>query len=67
MTKYLSVSEYCTLHVLDPGNVRRYIANGRIEAVKIGKQWAIPGGTPPTDKRVKSGKYRNWRKTENDE
>lgn len=63
MIKYLSVSEYCKLHGLDPGNVRRYIASGRIEAVKIGNQWAIPEGTPPpTDKRVKSGKYVDWRK-----
>lgn len=72
--KYLSVSQWAEKYKKDPGDVRRMIYDGRIPAIKIGNQWAIPADTePPADKRVKSGKYRNWRKpktedkTENDE
>lgn len=60
---YLSVTQFCQKHGLDRGNVNRYIHQGRIPAVKIGNQWAIPANAqPPEDKRVKSGKYKNWRK-----
>lgn len=62
-TEYLSVSEFAAKYGKDVGNVRKLIAAGRIPAIKIGNQWAIPAdATPPPDKRVKSGKYRNWRK-----
>jgi hypothetical protein len=62
-TEYLSVTEWATKHGKDPGNVRRLIQQRRIPAVKIGSQWAIPADAePPADKRVKSGKYRDWRK-----
>jgi len=60
---YLSVTQFGEKHSLDTGYVRKLIIAGRINAVKIGNQWAIPDDTPkPEDKRVKSGKYRNWRK-----
>lgn len=63
MDKLLSVSEFCKLYGKDPGNVRRLIQQGRIPSQKIGNQWVIPAdATPPEDKRVKSGKYRYWRK-----
>ena len=66
MTDFLSVSEFAAKFGKDPGNIRRLIAQGRIPASKIGKQWVIPAdATPPEDKRVKSGKYRNWRKSAN--
>lgn len=62
-SNFLSISEWCALHGKDPGNVRRLIQQGRLPAEKIGKQWVIPADAqPPADKRVKSGKYRNWRK-----
>lgn len=61
--EYLSVSEFAALHGKDPGNVRRLIQQGRIPAQKIGSQWVIPADAqPPADKRVKSGKYKDWRK-----
>lgn len=64
-SKFLSVTEWCALHGKDPGNVRKLIQQGRLPAEKIGKQWVIPADAqPPADKRVKSGKYRNWRKKE---
>lgn len=63
MKKYLSLSEWCALHGKNPGNTRRLIAEGRIPAEKIGNQWVIAADIlPPPDMRVKSGKYRNWRK-----
>lgn len=36
---------------------------GRIEgAAKLGREWAIPvNAEKPSDKRVVSGKYKNWR------
>ena len=62
--KFLSVSEWSQLHGKDPGNVRRLIQQGRIPAQKIGTQWAIPEtALPPTDRRIKSGQYINWRKS----
>jgi len=63
MNEYLSVTQYATLHCLDGSWVRRMIAAGRINAVKIGSQWVIPANEPkPVDKRVKSGNYKKWRK-----
>jgi len=56
--EYLSVTQFAKLHSMDVGNVRRYILQGRINAIKIGNQWAIPADeSPPSDKRIKSGKY----------
>lgn len=60
--EYLSVSEFAAIHKMDTGNIRRLILQGRIPAIKIGKQWAIKKDTlPPADKRIKSGKYVNTR------
>ncbi len=63
MENLLSVSEYAQLYHKDPGNIRRYLASGRLRGQKIGNQWVIPKDAPyPSDDRQKSGKYRNWRK-----
>ena len=62
-SEYISVSQYCAKHGLDVGTARKLIAAGRIDAVKIGCQWAIKADEPrPDDRRVKSGKYKDWRK-----
>ena len=61
-TKYLSVSQYCKKYGKDGGWVRRMLAAGRIPGTKVGNQWVIPADAePPADRRIKSGKYRNWR------
>ena len=61
--EYISVSQFAQKFNMDVGNIRKLIAQGRIPAIKIGNQWAIPSNTmPPADKRIKSGKYINWRK-----
>lgn len=56
--EYLSVTQFAQKYNMDVGNVRRYISQGRIAAIKIGNQWAIPKDAfPPKDNRIKSGKY----------
>lgn len=61
--EYFSVTEFAELHKIDVSRVRRLIYEERIPAIKIGNQWAIPANTPkPSDKRVKSSKYKDWRK-----
>lgn len=63
MSELLSVKEFCDRHGKDRGNALRLIQAGRIPAVRVGNQWCIPEGTPwPADARVKSGKYKDWRK-----
>ncbi|MBQ0038461.1 MAG: helix-turn-helix domain-containing protein [Clostridiales bacterium] len=62
-SKLLSTKQYAELHGLHDSRVRRLILDGRLPAVKIGNQWAISADQePPKDMRVKSGKYKNWRK-----
>lgn len=64
----ISVAQYAALHGQDVGRVRRLIGEGRIPAQKIGKQWTIEETTPwPQDTRIKTGKYRDWRKKKNSE
>lgn len=63
MNDYLSVTEFAKAHNSDTSWIRRMIAAGRIEAVKIGNQWAIPANAEmPPDRRIKSGKYINSRR-----
>lgn len=63
--EYLSVTEWANKYGKDRSAVLRLIYDERIPATKIGNQWVIPAdATPPPDKRVKSGKYRNWRKAQ---
>ncbi len=46
--------------------VQKLCADGRIDgAVKFGNAWAIPeSAEKPSDRRITSGAYRNWRKKE---
>ena len=63
MKDYYTVTEYATVTGKDPGNIRRLLCKGILPGEKLGKQWIIPKGTIyPTDRRVRSGDYRNWRK-----
>ena len=62
---YISVTEYAKKYNLEPSGVRRALSQGRLSGQKVGSQWIIPSDAPlPTDARVKSGKYKNWRKKE---
>lgn len=64
--EYVSVSQYARMVGKDPGNIRRMLCNGTLAGEKIGNQWVLPKDTAfPADRRVKSGKYRNWRNGDN--
>lgn len=65
MGELLSVKQWAERCGKDARNARRLISEGRLPAVRVGSQWAIDSDTqPPPDKRVKSGKYKNWRKSQ---
>lgn len=62
MSDYYSVSEYARVVGKDTGNIRRLLIKGIIKGEKIGNQWIIPKETLyPRDRRLKSGRYKNWR------
>jgi hypothetical protein len=61
--KLLSVKEFAEMHGKDGAWIRRLLLDGRLQGTKVGNQWVIPADAElPADGRVKSGKYRNWRK-----
>lgn len=64
MADMLSATEFAALHGKNRSTILRAVADGKIEgAIRIGNQWCIPKDAKlPPDGRVKSGKYRNWRK-----
>lgn len=63
MGELLSLPQWAERHGKDVRNARRLIAEGRLEAVRVGNRWVIDSDTlPPPDARVKSGKYKAWRK-----
>ena len=61
---YLSIAEVAAKWELHPRTVQIMCSEGRIEgAVKFGRSWAVPeDASKPVDLRVKSGKFKNWRK-----
>lgn len=66
---YITVNEAANKWEVNTRTVQIMCADGRIEgAVKFGRDWAIPvNAKRPSDNRVTSGEYRNWRnKTKTD-
>lgn len=61
---YLSVTETAKKWKVTPRYIQTLCKGGRIEgAQRFGNAWAIPeDAARPGDQRVKSGKYKNWRK-----
>lgn len=61
---YMTIKEAAEKWSVSVRWVQMLCSDGKIEgAVKFGHAWAIPRDMEkPEDKRVKSGKYRNWRK-----
>lgn len=61
---YATVQEMAEKRGLNERTVQTMCATGRIEGLaKFGRSWAIPKDTEkPTDNRVKSGAYKDWRK-----
>lgn len=60
---YLTVKETAERWGINPRTVQTMCNDGRIpDAKKFGKSWAIPESMEkPTDKRIVSGKYKDWR------
>ena len=60
----ISLKEYAMRHGVSPTATRYKAAHGGFKtAVRIGRDWAIDEDEPCEDRRVKSGKYTNWRKS----
>ena len=61
---YATVQEMAEKWGLNESTVQTMCATGKIEGLtKFGRSWAIPKDTKkPTDNRVKSGAYKDWRK-----
>ena len=66
---YLTVKETAEKWGLNPRTVQTMCGDGRIVgAKKFGNVWAIPiEAKKPADKRVTSGRYKNWRKKQLEE
>lgn len=64
--EYLTIKKIAEKWNVTPRRIQKMCLDGRIPgARKFGRDWAIPVGTEkPTDARVKTGQYRNWRKNQ---
>lgn len=59
----ISLAEYAALHGKAKISARKLAQRGRFKtAQKIARNWVIDDAEPWPDRRVKSGKYRDWRK-----
>lgn len=61
---YKTVNQLAEEWGVNPRTIQTMCSDGRIRgAVKFGRDWAVPADAErPTDKRVVSGEYKNWRK-----
>ena len=66
---YKTIKEAADEWNISPRRVQVLCAEGRITgATKLGREWAIPiNAKQPSDKRVTSGKYVNWRYTKEED
>lgn len=59
----ISLPDYAARIGKHPDVVRQKCLRGTLPgAVKIGRDWLIPPDAPYPDNRIKSGKYKAWRK-----
>lgn len=64
MVDLLRLSEYAARIGREPATIRQKILRGSFPyAVKMGRDWFIPAAAPYNDSRIKTGEYKNWRKT----
>ena len=65
MEGYLTIKETAERWNITARSVQKMCSDGRIPgAQRLGNAWAIPEDTNrPSDGRVKTGQYRNWRKS----
>lgn len=61
---YITLKEWAEAHDVDPALIRQRAQRGTAPEgmVKIGRDWMIPEDAEPIDLRVKTGKYKDWRK-----
>lgn len=61
---YVTVKDMSERWGITPRTVQILCSEGKIEGVtRFGNAWAIPvNAEKPTDGRVTTGEYRNWRK-----
>ena len=61
---YVTVNDMSERWGITPRTVQILCSEGKIEGVtRFGNAWAIPiNAEKPTDGRVTTGEYRNWRK-----
>lgn len=61
---YVTVTEMAKKWGLKPRTVQIMCSDVKIDGVtKFGRSWTIPADAEkPTDNRITSGEYRNWRK-----
>lgn len=64
MEKYMTVKETSMKWGVSERQVQGLCRNGKIAGIaKLGRNWLIPlNAEKPADKRIISGRYRNWRK-----
>lgn len=59
----ISLAEYAALHGKAQISARKLAQRGRFEtAKKIGRNWVIDDAEPWPDSRLKTGKYKDFRK-----
>lgn len=59
----IPLTEYAEANGRDPATARQMAGRGSfMTARKIGRNWVIDDSEPWPDRRVKSGKYVDWRK-----
>lgn len=59
----ISLAEYALKHHRSKDTVRQKSLRGGFKtARKIGRNWVIDEDEPYEDNRIKSGKFKNWRK-----
>lgn len=64
----IPLKEYAERHGKSPDNARQAVWRGSFQtAQKIGRDWFVDEDEPWPDRRVKSGKYRDWRKKKIDD
>lgn len=64
MEDYSTIKEIAEKWELTTRRVQKMCSDGRIPgASKLGRDWIIPKNAErPSDGRVRTGEYRNWRK-----
>lgn len=69
MEGYMTIKQAAEVWGVTRRRIQVLCAEGRIEgATKFGRDWAIPvDANKPSDKRVTTGEYRNWRKPKKDQ